>query len=52
MERGGWLGRVTSTVVKLITKEGKSTTLKLSSGDVCLIIKNCPTLFEQAEMLG
>ncbi|KAB2006939.1 hypothetical protein ES319_D11G382300v1 [Gossypium barbadense] len=39
--RGGQLARAVGAVAKLIAKEGKSATLKLSSGEVRLISKNC-----------
>ena len=39
--KGGQLDRAASAVAKLIAKEGKSATLKLPSGEVCLIPKNC-----------
>nr|YP_009869909.1 ribosomal protein L2 [Cratoxylum cochinchinense]YP_009869930.1 ribosomal protein L2 [Cratoxylum cochinchinense]YP_010361221.1 ribosomal protein L2 [Cratoxylum sumatranum]YP_010361242.1 ribosomal protein L2 [Cratoxylum sumatranum]YP_010361304.1 ribosomal protein L2 [Cratoxylum pruniflorum]YP_010361324.1 ribosomal protein L2 [Cratoxylum pruniflorum]YP_010361386.1 ribosomal protein L2 [Cratoxylum maingayi]YP_010361407.1 ribosomal protein L2 [Cratoxylum maingayi]YP_010361552.1 ribosomal prot len=39
--RGGQLARAAGAVAKLIAKEGKSATLKLPSGEVRLISKNC-----------
>ncbi|TYG44124.1 hypothetical protein ES288_D11G073100v1 [Gossypium darwinii] len=39
--RGGQLARAAGVVAKLIAKEGKSATLKLPSGEVRLISKNC-----------
>ncbi|MBA0770894.1 hypothetical protein Gotri_019446, partial [Gossypium trilobum] len=39
--RGGQLARAAGAVAKLIAKEGKSTTLRLPSGEVRLISKNC-----------
>nr|YP_010734532.1 ribosomal protein L2 [Euphorbia hypericifolia]WEH01391.1 ribosomal protein L2 [Euphorbia hypericifolia] len=39
--KGGQLARAAGTVAKLIAKEGKSATLKLPSGEVRLISKNC-----------
>ncbi|MFQ6629673.1 hypothetical protein Gotur_008239 [Gossypium turneri] len=39
--RGGQLVRAAGAVAKLIAKEGKSATLKLHSGEVRLISKNC-----------
>ena len=39
--KDGQLTRAASAVAKLITKEGKSATLKLPSGEVRLISKNC-----------
>ena len=37
---------------KLIAKEGKSATLKLPSGEVCLISKNCSATIGQVENVG
>nr|YP_010476038.1 ribosomal protein L2 [Corydalis hamata]UVH70325.1 ribosomal protein L2 [Corydalis hamata] len=39
--KGGQLARAAGTVAKLIAKEGKSATLRLPSGEVRLISKNC-----------
>nr|YP_010214779.1 ribosomal protein L2 [Nuytsia floribunda]UBN08700.1 ribosomal protein L2 [Nuytsia floribunda] len=39
--KGGQLARAAGAVAKLIAKEGKSATLKLPSGEVRLISKNC-----------
>ncbi|KAL1106258.1 hypothetical protein V6Z11_D04G190100, partial [Gossypium hirsutum] len=39
--RGGQLARAVGVVAKLIAKEGKPATLKLPSGEVRLISKNC-----------
>lgn len=39
--KGGQLVWAAGTVTKLIGKEGKSATLRLRSGEVCLISKNC-----------
>ncbi|XVF50367.1 hypothetical protein PTKIN_Ptkin04bG0092000 [Pterospermum kingtungense] len=39
--RGGQLARAVGVIAKLIAKEGKSATLKLPSGEVCFISKNC-----------
>nr|WCO11749.1 ribosomal protein L2 [Lonicera angustifolia var. myrtillus] len=39
--KGGQLARAAGAVAKLISKEGKSATLKLPSGEVRLISKNC-----------
>ncbi|KAK4489804.1 hypothetical protein RD792_000447 [Penstemon davidsonii] len=41
IEKGGQLVRAAGVVAKLIAKEGKSATLKLPSGKVHLISKNC-----------
>ncbi|MBA0642317.1 hypothetical protein Goklo_026731 [Gossypium klotzschianum] len=37
----GQLAKAMGAIVKLIAKEGKSATLKLPSGEVRLISKNC-----------
>ena len=50
--KGGQLARVASAVAKLIAKEGKSATLKLPSGEVRLISKNCSTRVEQVGNVG
>ena len=50
--KGGQLARVTGVVAKLIAKEGKSATLKLPSGEVHLISKNCSTTVEQVGNVG
>ncbi|MBA0751014.1 hypothetical protein Gogos_002385, partial [Gossypium gossypioides] len=45
--RGGQLARAAGVVAKLIAKEGKSATLKLPSGEVRLISKNCSATIGQ-----
>ena len=50
--KGGQLARVAGAVVKLIAKEGKSATLKLPYGEVCLISKDCSTRVEQVGNVG
>ena len=45
--KGGQLARAVGAVAKLIAKEGKSATLKLPSGEVRLISKNCSTTVGQ-----
>ena len=50
--RGGQLARAASAVAKLIAKEGKSATLKLPSGEVRLISKNCSATFGQVVNVG
>ncbi|MBA0759666.1 hypothetical protein Gotri_022514, partial [Gossypium trilobum] len=50
--RGGQLARAAGAVVKLITKEGKSATLKLPSGEVRLISKNCSATVGQVGNVG
>ncbi|KAL2896202.1 50S ribosomal protein L2 chloroplastic, partial [Bienertia sinuspersici] len=45
--KGGQLARAAGAVAKLIVKEGKSTTLKLPSREVCLISKNCSAIVGQ-----
>ncbi|TYH91269.1 hypothetical protein ES332_A13G106100v1 [Gossypium tomentosum] len=50
--RGGQLARAAGAVVKLIAKEGKSATLKLPSGEVHLISKNCLAIVGQVGNVG
>ncbi|KAK5803542.1 hypothetical protein PVK06_031190 [Gossypium arboreum] len=50
--RGGQLARAAGVVTKLIAKEGKSATLKLPSGEVCLISKNCSATVRQVGNVG
>ncbi|KAD4584728.1 hypothetical protein E3N88_22329 [Mikania micrantha] len=50
--KGGQLARVAGAVVKLIAKEGKSATLKLPSGEVRLISKNCSATVGQVGNVG
>ncbi|KAG8489457.1 hypothetical protein CXB51_017816 [Gossypium anomalum] len=50
--RGGQLTRVAGAVAKLIAKEGKSATLKLPSGEVHLISKNCSATVGQVGNVG
>jgi ribosomal protein L2 len=38
------LARAAGAVTKLIAKEGKPATIKLPSGEVCLISKNCSAI--------
>lgn len=45
--KGGQIARAASAVLKLIAKEGKSSTLNLPSGMVCLISKNCSATIRQ-----
>ena len=45
--KGGQLARAVGAVAKLIAKEGKSATLKLPSGEVRLISKNCSARSEE-----
>ncbi|KAH1056543.1 hypothetical protein J1N35_034608 [Gossypium stocksii] len=45
--RGGQLARAAGAVAKLIAKEGKSATLKLPSGEVRLISKNCSAIADR-----
>ncbi|QHO20336.1 hypothetical protein S245_037409 [Arachis hypogaea] len=52
LEKGGQLARAASAVVKLIAKEGKSATLKLPSGEVRLISKNCSATVGQVGNVG
>ncbi|MBA0572314.1 hypothetical protein Golob_002662, partial [Gossypium lobatum] len=49
---GGQLARAANAVAKLITKEGKSTTLKLPLGEVYLISKNYLPTVGQMENVG
>ncbi|WVY94782.1 hypothetical protein V8G54_033870 [Vigna mungo] len=50
--KGGQLARAASAVAKLIAKEGKSATLKLPSGEVRLISKNCSATVGQVGNVG
>ncbi|KAH7575901.1 hypothetical protein JRO89_XS02G0249100 [Xanthoceras sorbifolium] len=50
--KGEQLARATSVVAKLIAKEGKSATLKLPSGEVRLISKNCSATVGQVGNVG
>ncbi|KAG6735510.1 hypothetical protein POTOM_061883 [Populus tomentosa] len=50
--RGRQLARVIGDVAKLIAKEGKSATLKLPSGEVRLISKNCSATVGQVGNAG
>ncbi|KAK8478609.1 hypothetical protein V6N13_101046 [Hibiscus sabdariffa] len=50
--RGGQLARAAGAIAKLIAKEGKSATLKLPSGEVRLISKNCSATVGQVGNVG
>nr|YP_010711732.1 ribosomal protein L2 [Corydalis heterocarpa]WDA92387.1 ribosomal protein L2 [Corydalis heterocarpa] len=50
--KGGQLARAAGTVAKLIAKEGKSATLRLPSGEVRLISKNCSATVGQVSNVG
>ncbi|KAD4180263.1 hypothetical protein E3N88_28854 [Mikania micrantha] len=50
--KGGQLARAAGAVAKLIAKEGKSVTLKLPSGEVRLISKNCSATVGQVGNVG
>ncbi|TYI72755.1 hypothetical protein E1A91_D07G081200v1 [Gossypium mustelinum] len=50
--RGGQLARAAGAVAKLIAKEGKPATLKLPSGEVRLISKNCLATVRQVRNVG
>ena len=50
--KGGQLARAAGVVAKLIVKEGKLATLKLPSGEVCLISKNCSATVGQVGNVG
>ncbi|GJX22839.1 ribosomal protein L2 [Tanacetum coccineum] len=50
--KGGQLARAAGAVAKLIAKEGKSATLKLPSGEVRLISKNCSATVGQVGTVG
>ena len=52
LEKGGQLARAVGAVAKLIAKKGKSTTLKLPSGEVRLISKNCSATIGQVGNVG
>ncbi|MFQ6664271.1 hypothetical protein Gotur_031446 [Gossypium turneri] len=52
LRRGGQLARAAGAVAKLITNEGKLATLKLPSGEVHLISKNCSAIVGQVENVG
>ncbi|KAF4367810.1 hypothetical protein F8388_016633 [Cannabis sativa] len=51
-DHGGQLARAAGAVAKLIAKEGKSATLKLPSGEVRLIPKNCSATVGQVGNVG
>ncbi|TYI88140.1 hypothetical protein E1A91_D04G185900v1 [Gossypium mustelinum] len=50
--RGGQLARAVGVIAKLIAKEGKPATLKLPSGEVRLISKNCSATVGQVGNVG
>ncbi|QHO53327.1 50S ribosomal protein [Arachis hypogaea] len=50
--KGGQLARAAGAVAKLIAKKGKSATLKLPSGEVRLISKNCSATVGQVGHVG
>ncbi|KAG9438441.1 hypothetical protein H6P81_021611 [Aristolochia fimbriata] len=50
--KGGKLARAAGAVAKLIAKEGKSATLRLPSGEVRLISKNCSATVGQVGNVG
>ncbi|XP_047320380.1 50S ribosomal protein L2, chloroplastic [Impatiens glandulifera] len=50
--KGGQLARAAGAVAKLIAKEGKLATLKLPSGEVRLISKNCSATVGQVGNVG
>nr|YP_009969703.1 ribosomal protein L2 [Beilschmiedia obtusifolia]QNE86810.1 ribosomal protein L2 [Beilschmiedia obtusifolia] len=50
--KGGQLARAAGAVGKLIAKEGKSVTLRLPSGEVRLISKNCSATVGQVGNVG
>lgn len=50
--KGGQLARAAGAVAKLIAKEGKSATLKLPSGEIRLISKNCSATVGQVGNVG
>nr|UFP91475.1 ribosomal protein L2 [Corydalis trisecta] len=50
--KGGQLARAAGAVAKLIAKEGKSATLRLPSGEVRLISKNCSATVGQVGNVG
>ena len=50
--KGGQLARAAGAVAKLIAKEGKSAALKLPSGEVRLISKNCSATVGQVGNVG
>ena len=50
--KGGQLARAAGAVARLIAKEGKSATLKLPSGEVRLISKNCSATVGQVGNVG
>ncbi|KAG4934626.1 hypothetical protein JHK85_049545 [Glycine max] len=52
LSAGGQLARAAGAVAKLIAKEGKSATLKLPSGEVRLISKNCSATVGQVGNVG
>ncbi|KAH0458625.1 hypothetical protein IEQ34_011439 [Dendrobium chrysotoxum] len=52
LRKGGQLARAAGAVAKLIAKEGKSATLRLPSGEVRLISKNCLATVGQVGNVG
>nr|YP_010945977.1 ribosomal protein L2 [Caragana spinosa]WGN99188.1 ribosomal protein L2 [Caragana spinosa] len=50
--KGGQLARAAGAVAKLIAKEGKSATIRLPSGEVRLISKNCSATVGQVGNVG
>nr|YP_009748508.1 ribosomal protein L2 [Vanilla madagascariensis]YP_009748521.1 ribosomal protein L2 [Vanilla madagascariensis]QII90188.1 ribosomal protein L2 [Vanilla madagascariensis]QII90201.1 ribosomal protein L2 [Vanilla madagascariensis] len=50
--KGGQLARAAGAVAKLIAKEGKSATLRLPSGEVRLVSKNCLATVGQVGNVG
>lgn len=50
--KGGQLARAAGTRARLIAKEGKSATLRLPSGEVRLILKNCLATVGQVGNVG
>jgi ribosomal protein L2 len=50
--RGGQLARAAGVVAKLIAKEGKLATLRLPSGEVCLVSQNCLATVRQVGNVG
>ncbi|CAN6453941.1 unnamed protein product [Victoria cruziana] len=50
--KGGQLARAAGAVAKLIAKEGKSATLRLPSGEVHLMSKNCSATVRQVGNVG
>ncbi|KAL4201732.1 hypothetical protein AMTRI_Chr02g260080 [Amborella trichopoda] len=52
LRKGGQFARAAGAIAKLIAKEGKSATLRLPYGEVCLISKNCSPIVKHVGNVG